>query len=257
MSRVAAHPGIDAILFDLFGTLVAIDGALLPRERFAEGEAEYERVVTIPALEELLDGLTPRPSRDQVFEALKRVSIAMEKEKKERGHIELSSRERFRRALCALELEGAIDGLAEEMSERHMASLAAAVVCPRGRRELIDGLRRDYRVGLVSNFDHASTAHAVLARNGLTELLDPIVISDDVGVRKPGSRIFEIACEALGVDPSRCLYVGDSYGPDVEGATGAGLQVVWIDSGDESHAPALGKIADVSELPAWLVGRSR
>ncbi len=252
MSRVAVHPRIDAILFDLFGTLVSIDGALLPRERWTEGEAEYARVSTIPALEELLDGLTPRPSRDRFVEALQRVSIAMTAEKKERGHIELSSRERFQRALHALELEGAIDSLAEEMSERHMASLAAAVVCPGDRREILDRLRGDYRVGLVSNFDHASTAHAVLARNGLTELLDTIVISDDVGVRKPGSRIFEIACEAIAVDPSRCLYVGDSYGPDVEGATGAGLHVVWIDNGNESHGPALGKIADVSELPAWL-----
>lgn len=239
---------IDAILFDLFGTLVSIDVSLLPRTR----AGVRERVVTIPEVDLLLARLAPKVAPAVFFAKLEEVSAAMAEEKARRDHVELPSRERFRRTLEQLRLAGAVGAVAEEMSERHMASLAAAVVCPPGRSELLAALARDYRVGLVSNFDHGPTAHAVLGRNGLSALLDPVVISDDVGVRKPGARIFEISCGRIGVAPSRCLYVGDSYDVDVCGASEAGLQAVWIDGADRPHRPALGKIGDVAELPAWL-----
>ena len=41
-------------------------------------------------------------------------------------------------------------------------------------------------------------------RAGLTELLDVIVISSEVGMRKPEPGIFRLALDQLGVDPSRC-----------------------------------------------------
>ena len=237
-----------AIFFDMFGTLVSIDAQRLPR-RIVEGR---EQIATIADLEHLLDRLDPRVSVRDLFTSLERTGAEMEREKLQKGHIELPSRERFRRALEALNLEGPCEEIAITMSERHMESLAAAVVCPPDRRNLLDSLGADYRVGLISNFDHGATARSLLDEHGLAPLLDPIVVSDDVGVRKPGSKIFEIACERMGVTPQECLYVGDSYAADVEGATNAGLDVVWIDEGDEHHRPAIGKISDVRELPQLL-----
>ena len=237
-----------AIFFDMFGTLVSIDAERLPR-RIVEGR---EQIATIADLEHLLDRLDPRVSVRDLFTSLERTGAEMEREKLQKGHIELPSRERFRRALEALNLEGPCEEIAITMSERHMESLAAAVVCPPDRRNLLDSLGADYRVGLISNFDHGATARSLLDEHGLAPLLDPIVVSDDVGVRKPGSKIFEIACERMGVTPQECLYVGDSYAADVEGATNAGLDVVWIDEGDEHHRPAIGKTSDVRELPQLL-----
>lgn len=237
-----------AIFFDMFGTLVSIDAERLPR-RIVEGR---EQIATIADLEHLLDRLDPRVSVRDLFTSLERTGAEMEREKLQKGHIELPSRERFRRALEALDLKGPCEEIAITMSERHMESLAAAVVCPPDRRNLLDSLGADYRVGLISNFDHGATARSLLDEHGLAPLLDPIVVSDDVGVRKPGSKIFEIACERMGVTPQECLYVGDSYAADVEGATNAGLDVVWIDEGDEHHRPAIGKISDVRELPQLL-----
>ncbi len=56
-----------------------------------------------------------------------------------------------------------------------------------------------------------------------------IVDSTLVGVAKPDPRIFDPALAALGTEPSRTLYVGDTVHADVLGATAAGMPVVQLD----------------------------
>jgi putative hydrolase of the HAD superfamily len=56
-----------------------------------------------------------------------------------------------------------------------------------------------------------------------------VVDSHLVGVEKPDPRIFEIALEALGIDPSGAVYLGDTVYFDVEGARAAGLSPVHVD----------------------------
>ena len=43
----------------------------------------------------------------------------------------------------------------------------------------------------------------------LPELADVVVISGEVGVRKPSRAIYELACERLGVAPSECVMIDD------------------------------------------------
>lgn len=43
----------------------------------------------------------------------------------------------------------------------------------------------------------------------LTELADVIVISGEVGVRKPSRAIYELACERLRVAPAECVMIDD------------------------------------------------
>ena len=82
---------------------------------------------------------------------------------------------------------------------------------------------------IVSNgpFDMQLSA---LKKFGLHNLVNEVIISGDpeVGVRKPNSEIFRIACSRLGVDPSQTLMIGDNEVADVQGAKDAGLQAVLI-----------------------------
>ena len=78
-----------------------------------------------------------------------------------------------------------------------------------------------------------------------------IVDSSVVGLAKPDPAIFSPALEALGTDPARTLYVGDTVHADVGGATAAGMAVVQLDPydlhADFDHArlPDVGALADV------------
>lgn len=83
-----------------------------------------------------------------------------------------------------------------------------------------------------------------------------VIDSHLVGVEKPDPRIFQLALDALGVAPERCLYVGDTVKYDVNGAYAAGLHPVHVDpyrfcAGPHSH------IAVLDELTAWLVDGQR
>lgn len=71
---------------------------------------------------------------------------------------------------------------------------------------------RGARLGLVSNV--GVDVRPVLARGGLLELLDAVVLSYEVGAVKPHAAIFELALGRLGVPPERALMVGDSARDD-------------------------------------------
>lgn len=76
------------------------------------------------------------------------------------------------------------------------------------------------RTGLLSNSWGFSYDHVLL-----DELFDPVVISGEVGMRKPEQRIFECALDKVGLDPGEVVFVDDAA-PNLVGARAAGLQTV-------------------------------
>ena len=78
------------------------------------------------------------------------------------------------------------------------------------------------KLALVSNFDHPPHAHSVLSKHGLTPYFDSVVISGEVGIKKPDPRIFDTAFEQTGMKPEEVIYVGDTE-DDVKAARAAGI----------------------------------
>jgi putative hydrolase of the HAD superfamily len=89
------------------------------------------------------------------------------------------------------------------------------------------------RTAVVSNWD--VSLRAVLAGVGLGGLLDEIVVSAEVGVRKPDPAIVEVALARLRCPARKALMVGDSPETDVAAARAAGVRAVYL---DRAHAGA-------------------
>ena len=87
--------------------------------------------------------------------------------------------------------------------------------------------KRDFKIGMVSNA--TELLRRVLDSLGLAEYFEFLIISDEVGVRKPSPKIFQLAIKAAGTSPNRAVYVGDKLTVDVLGAKRAGLNAVLID----------------------------
>lgn len=239
----------EALVFDLFGTLVFFDDSRVP---FAE--LSGRRVpMTVPDLDRRLSSLLPEVTPLDFLRELKRAGQAIFEEKLKHG-IEVTTEVRFERALSALGVDAATAGEeALAMAEVHMDTLARAVVCPPGRADLLARLSDGRRLALLSNFDHGPTARRVLDEAGLTRFFDAIVVSAEEGLRKPVPAIFARCCERLGVAPASCLFIGDTWTDDIEGATSAGLPALWVrKDGSDFAAPACGAVRDVDELPGWL-----
>lgn len=102
-------------------------------------------------------------------------------------------------------------------------------------RPLLQALRRRYRLALISNFDHPPHVHRVLAECGLRDAFDAILVSAEIGVKKPDPEIFGMALERTGVEPGRAVHVGDTD-EDVQGAVRAGIRPILIRREDEHAA---------------------
>lgn len=77
------------------------------------------------------------------------------------------------------------------------------------------------------------------AKAALIDFGGPVIVSEEIGAWKPDSRAFEIACERLGVDLGRSLYVGDSPAADVAGSKNAGMISVWADFEGRTYPPGV------------------
>jgi HAD superfamily hydrolase (TIGR01549 family) len=89
---------------------------------------------------------------------------------------------------------------------------------------LLDALRRRVPVGLVSNYPCGEALRRSLKETGIEGLLDPIVISGEVGYVKPHPSVFEAALRPLGVAPDSVLFVGDRWDLDMLGARDVGMR---------------------------------
>jgi putative hydrolase of the HAD superfamily len=93
--------------------------------------------------------------------------------------------------------------------------------------DTLDSLReRGVKVGLITN-GRALMQNRKVDGLGIRPHLDSVVISDDLGVRKPDRRIFAAALEGLAVAASSAAYVGDNPEADVFGAKRSGMFAVW------------------------------
>jgi HAD superfamily hydrolase (TIGR01549 family) len=103
---------------------------------------------------------------------------------------------------------------------------------------LLDALHgRGLRLGIVANTwpEPARLVRRELAELGVAQRVDAIVLSEEVGARKPDPAIFERALAELGVEAEAALFVGDRLVDDVQGAAAVGMttaQALWFRADD-------------------------
>jgi HAD superfamily hydrolase (TIGR01549 family) len=94
----------------------------------------------------------------------------------------------------------------------------------------LEALQPHKTLALISNFDHPPHVRTLLSETGLAEFFEAVVISGEVGVKKPDPRVFAPAFERTGLQPHEVVFVGDTEG-DVEGARAAGVHPIRIQRG--------------------------
>ena len=102
-------------------------------------------------------------------------------------------------------------------------------------RSVLLQLREHFPMVLVSNF-YGNIA-TVLREFSLDGIFQHIVESAVVGIRKPDPRIFTLGVEALGLDPSEVVVVGDSIDKDIIPARQSGCHTVWFKGEGWTDAP--------------------
>ena len=82
-----------------------------------------------------------------------------------------------------------------------------------------------FKLSIITNASDLDTAP--WPGCALAPYFDDFVASHDVGLLKRDRRIFDLACERLGVEQADALFVGDGGGDELRGATEAGMDAYW------------------------------
>ena len=97
-------------------------------------------------------------------------------------------------------------------------------------KNMLKKLSRNYKLGLVSNFTYTPIIYAGLRKLNINKFFNAILVSHEVGWRKPHPKIFKEALKRLGVSAHETVYVGDSPLEDIKGAKATGMKTIFVSS---------------------------
>jgi putative hydrolase of the HAD superfamily len=119
-----------------------------------------------------------------------------------------------------------------------------------GTRAILDRLRADYQLAVISNSDGGIAD--LLYRCGIGACFNSITDSAKVGCEKPNAKIFQAALDTMGVAPAESLHIGDVYSVDYLGAKGVGMNALLFDVAGVYRDRPLPRISSLEELAPAL-----
>lgn len=142
-----------------------------------------------------------------------------------------------------------LEELSREMDPLYLDLLAEQTNMIPGAVDLLKHLRaRDYNIGVLSN-GFTDVQHKKLRVNGLDSLIDIMVLSDDIGVNKPDTRLYEYAMSKVHEpDPGRHIMIGENPDTDIKGAIDAGWKAILLDPSAPEGLSAADRHAVTSSL---------
>lgn len=150
---------------------------------------------------------------------------------------EYPNRDRFKLMMRNMDIPGDsnTEAAADEMVRAHMEGLASAVEFPEENEKALDDVeKKGYRMAIISNFDYAPAAYALIEKFRIGRFFEKIIISEEVGWRKPKPVIFRRAMEFLSIKPEEAIFVGDNFRADICGAKDVGMDAVWLNNKNEA-----------------------
>ena len=212
-----------AVLFDLFDTLVMFEPSLLPKVTL---NGETWNSTARHVFTRMRGSLGEMEFADFYGPFVESHRELLELRKKDLR--EYPNRKRFEIFMEKTGLKGD-DGLLEQFVRSHMEGLQGAMVYPEHHTEVLFYLKeKGYRLSVVSNFDHAPTVLELLGKFGIAHFFEQVVVSEDVGWRKPHRKVFESALASLGESPSDAIFIGDNPEADIMGSSDCGIDSVWV-----------------------------
>ena len=221
-------PGTKAVFFDAVGTVLHPEPG---------APAVYARMAQSYGLDAEPNGILER------FRAAYRVEEAIDERN---GWLTSEGRERARwQAIVRETLPGSPAECFEILFE-HFAK-PEAWVAPVDAALAFDRLaERGYLLGLASNYDER-LLRVLRGRPELARLGEHVLISSQLGIRKPGAGFFREVVRHAGCPPASIAFVGDDLDNDYRGAEAAGLTAILLDLKDR-HPHIARRIRTLADL---------
>lgn len=141
---------------------------------------------------------------------------------RENSHIELRSDVWWKEILGRLKITFEEADIAQIILRSHKTLRTEIELYPEVKELLMD-LKKDYLLACISNISEGDLAREDMKLFGILHLFDSVVMSSDLGIRKPSPRIFQYALDQLKIGKKDMIFIGDTLYDDIKGAKEAGL----------------------------------
>ncbi len=109
----------------------------------------------------------------------------------------------------------------------HNVKFALLRLYPETMSTLIHLKAQGYQLGVISN-GLTIKQYEKLVRLGLHHFFDSVVTSQEAGVEKPDSAIFELAMNTMDCEAENSVMIGNNFNDDILGAINSGMSAVYL-----------------------------
>jgi putative hydrolase of the HAD superfamily len=113
---------------------------------------------------------------------------------------------------------------------------------------LVESLHKSYRLTIVTN-GLTDVQSKRIRKSIITEYFEDVVISEEILIAKPDSRIFDHAMKNINfTDKSKILIVGDSLTSDIQGGINYGVDTCWYNPKKIINTTSIKPTFEISSL---------
>lgn len=234
-------PATEGVLFDYGRTLVTFS---YPTEELVEVLNEFR-----PRIESALG--VPAPDAESI---LNDVLLPLEEYISSMSEDEVDYMDVYRRTWEGAGLKLPEPLLREILDAEQMCWDRSVVLDPDALQVLSWLEAHGVRRGICSNAPFPpEMMRRQVETNGISELVDAVVFSSEVGKRKPAPELYRAALAAIGTSPEKTIFVGDRVREDYEGPRAMGMRAVILTAHAEAGPPeGVPAIRSLTEVPALL-----
>ncbi|WP_026915134.1 YjjG family noncanonical pyrimidine nucleotidase [Christiangramia portivictoriae] len=157
---------------------------------------------------------------------------------------------RLKDSFTALELE-VDDSMIFKMSEDYINYLPNHNYLLDGAIDILSYLSTSYNLHIITN-GFEEVQHLKMEKSGILKYFKTITTSEDAGVKKPHSRIFEKAISKGTGKAETSVMIGDNFSADICGGFQYGMKVIYIDSRQENSRTEHPRIEKLKQLRDYL-----
>ncbi|MDE6480800.1 MAG: YjjG family noncanonical pyrimidine nucleotidase [Muribaculaceae bacterium] len=160
--------------------------------------------------------------------------------------------ERFRLTIAPDRNDFEIQKFSRNLNDRYLRHLGECNAPMEGAKELLQYISRKRLIGILTN-GFTEVQYRKIQTTGLDRYIQRMIISDEIGIQKPDSRLFRHAEQATGATPQSTIMVGDNPDNDMQGALNAGWHAIYFNRKQKPFASAshhfLGQIDSFKDIP--------
>lgn len=219
-----------AILFDFFGTLV-----------------QYPKAshLSYSTLSDVLNSYSISLTTEQLIEKIRWAHAQLHDEVTHREHSMLDAVKLVLPQSCS-------EKICISILQAYMEGWSSSIFLEDGTIDMLDRMRKTYKLGIVSNTHHEPLVPQLAKNLGIFSRFDSIVTSIGYGYAKPHLGIYSHALNSINTEAEHTIFIGDSYIPDYVGPQRAGMSCILIDPKNMYEIPESRRVKHVLEIETLI-----